>query len=140
MIKENKFLTPEKILKRSVDLASDRKRYYLQQKRINLSFIKISNSQDLLIIVLIRPLYRACKETKAVLKEFHLENEFSAVLVRSSPEVLKKLILVKPFIAWGKPTQTTIQQLLTKHAFTMVLLYFLVKNRLMESVFQSRIM
>ena len=60
------------------------------------------------------------KSTRAILNKYHLSKPPSAVFMRKTPEVIRDLILVEPYVAWGTPSMTLIQDLLTKHAFTIV--------------------
>ena len=62
----------------------------------------------------------ASKRTVDIMKELRLTTDYAVVFCRRTPELMRKLILVEPYVAWGHPNLTTIQELLTKHAFTIV--------------------
>lgn len=72
------------------------------------------------MILRIMSLSDACKETADIMKELRLTNDYSVVFCRRTPELMRKLILVEPYVAWGHPNLTTIQELLSKRAFTIV--------------------
>ena len=89
-----------------VQKKNDRKRFRRQSKRLNNAFIHFDSSEQLLAVLRIQSLKDASKGT--------------VVFCRRTPELMRKLILVEPYVAWGHPNLTTIQELLTKHAFTIV--------------------
>lgn len=104
------------------------------------NFIKVDTNDGLIAIVRIGSNNDASKKTKSILSDLHLTKMYSLVLARRTPDLLRKLILVKPFIAWGTPNRKIINQLLTKHAHTMVgAMVFLLMIRLMASAFLFRI-
>lgn len=82
--------------------------------------IHFDTNEDLLVILRIREMEDAYKVTSKILKELRLTRCFSVVFMRKTPELMRKLILVEPYVAWGRPNLTTIQELLSKHAFTYV--------------------
>lgn len=102
------------------DRSHDRKRFNRQEKRMRLRKLNPQISSDLLVVCRICPCVDASKQTYAILKELRIEPDHAAIFVRNSEEMIRKLILIEPYIAWGKPDKTTIDELLTKHAYTMV--------------------
>lgn len=84
------------------------------------NFIKVDTNEGLIAIVRIGSDSDASKKTKNILNSLRLSKLFSVVLARRTPELLRNLILVKPFIAWGVPNRKIVNELLTKHAHTMV--------------------
>lgn len=110
-------------MKKKIDRSHDKKRYNRQSKRMRTQNIRPTVSSDLLIVCSIRPCVDASKATLRVLKELHLEKAYTAVFLRNSEEVVAKLVLIEPYVAWGKPSKTTIDELLTKHAYTMVIFH-----------------
>ena len=99
---------------------NDRKRFNRQSKRLRINTIKPKVSSDLLIICCIQSTNEASKATKRILKELNLTSMYSAIFARNTEELQKKLILIEPFVAWGKPEKTLVDELLTKHAHAMV--------------------
>ena len=79
-------------------------------------------SSNLLVICRVCPSADASKETMAILKELNITSEHAAIFVRNSDDMVYKLTLIAPYVAWGKPDKTTIDELLTKHAYTIVLI------------------
>lgn len=118
--REGQFITPERLLKDNQNRLSDRKRFRRQEKRINYSFIPVDKSDGLLLVFRLNVSHQVFKETNKILAKYKLSQPLSAVFIRKTPEVMRDLILVKPFVAWGTPSATLIQELLTKHAFTIV--------------------
>lgn len=107
-------------MKLNIKQRNDRKRFNRQAKRLKQNFIKVDTNEGLIAIVRIGSGSDASRKTKSILGGLHLEKLYSAVFARRTPELLRKLILVKPFIAWGIPNRKIINELLTKHAHTMV--------------------
>ena len=99
---------------------NDKKRFCRQEKRLNSSFIKIDDSDGLLAIIRVSSTSDACKETRDILASLRLTETFAVIFARKSPELMRKLILVEPFVAWGTPNRRVINELLTKHAYAMV--------------------
>lgn len=118
--KKTQFLTPEKLVKLNIKQRNDRKRFNRQAKRLKQNFIKVDTNEGLIAIVRIGSSTDASRKTKAILSDLHLTKLYSLVFARRTPELLRKLILVKPFLAWGVPNRKTVNELLTKHAHTMV--------------------
>ena len=100
---------------------NDRKRFNRQSKRLRINTIKPKVSSDLLVICCIQTTKEASKATKRILKELKLTSMYSAIFARNSEELVKKLVLVEPFVAWGKPEKTLVDELLSKHAHAMVI-------------------
>ena len=103
-----------------VQKKNDRKRFRRQSKRLYNAFIHFDSSEQLLAVLRIQSLKDASKGTVDILKELRLTADYAVVFCRRTPELMRKLILVEPYVAWGHPNLTTIQELLTKHAFTIV--------------------
>ena len=82
--------------------------------------IHFDTNEELLAVLRIREMGDAYKVTAKILKELRLTRCYSVVFMRKTPELMRKLILVEPYVAWGRPNLTTIQELLSKHAFTIV--------------------
>ena len=82
--------------------------------------IRFDTNGELLAVLRIREIGDAYKVTAKILKELRLTSCYSVVFMRKTPELMRKLILVEPYVAWGRPNLTTIQELLSKHAFTIV--------------------
>ena len=72
------------------------------------------------MIVRVSPVFDASKETRDILTSLRLTEDFAVVFARRNPELMRKLILVEPFVAWGTPNRRVINELLTKHAYAMV--------------------
>lgn len=118
--KENEFLTPEKIIKANRDRMCDLKRYKRQDRRLSNALIPVDSTEGLIIVLRLNITNEMFKATKTILNKYHLSQPLSAVFMRKTPEVIRDLILVEPYVAWGTPSMTLIQDLLTKHAFTIV--------------------
>ena len=111
-------------MKRKIDRSHDKKRFNRQSKRLRQHNIHPEVSTDLLIVCCIRPVVDASKSSMQLLKELRLDKTYSAVFLRNCKEVIQKLVLLEPYLAWGRPDKTTVDELLTKHAYTIVYINF----------------
>ena len=85
-----------------------------------LNQIPLDTSDELLAVVRIHNPRDASKQTKTLLSKLRLTDDYAVVFIRRTPKVMHDLVLVEPFVAWGHPNLTTIQELLSKRAFAMI--------------------
>lgn len=82
--------------------------------------IPLDTSEQLLAVVRIHDPKDASKHTKTLLSKLRLTEDYAVVFLRRNPKVIHDLVLVEPFVAWGHPNLTTIQELLSKRSFAMI--------------------
>ncbi|KAK8805656.1 hypothetical protein WA158_002312 [Blastocystis sp. Blastoise] len=117
---ENRFITPEKVVNESINRDNDRRRRNRQEKRMKYNQINVSCKEEVVIVVKTRSTSDASKNTRLVLKDLKLKENYTARFYRMTEDLKRKLILAQPFLAWGKPNNATIQMLLNKRAYTIV--------------------
>lgn len=96
-------------------IASERNKQK-NHKALNLRMKKESNAPDegVVLVVRIHISVHAANPVKKALHSFRLDNRYTAVLIKLTPETRNLLKIIEPFIIYGKPTESTIRKLVTK--------------------------
>lgn len=98
-------------------IASERNKQK-NHKALNLRLKKDNNVPDegVLLVVRIHISVHAANQVKKTLHRLRLDNRYTAVLLKLTPETKNLLKIVEPFVIFGKPTEATIRKLVTKRA------------------------
>lgn len=121
-VKQDKFIPPEVVLTRARQTRNDKKRYEINCKRRESPNFP-QPSQDIHVAIIIRLAKRKdnlCAETRKIMTEFHLNEQFDGSFVYLNDENRQKLKSISHLITWGAPSKELIRQLIHTKGHTVI--------------------
>ncbi|OHT01711.1 60S ribosomal protein L7-like 1 [Tritrichomonas foetus] len=120
-VKQDKFIRAETILARTRQIKVDKKKYEVNLKRrASTNFPQPpENLNCALVVRLATKKENLCAETRKVLAEFHLNEQFDGCFVYLSAENRDKLKSVSHLITYGSPSVELVRQLIHTQASYM---------------------
>ena len=119
--KEKRFIRPESLVSKSRQITIDKKKYEANMKRpASKNFPQPGEQDKFALVVRVVPKHEyICAQTKTILSELRLNEQFDGVFILLNEENRKKLKGISHLIVFGVPSLEFIRQLFHTRLFYM---------------------
>lgn len=120
--KQDKFIRPETILARARQTKADKKKYNINNRRQGSTNFPLP-SEELkccLVVRLAQKKENLCSETRKILSDFQLNEQFDGRFIFLNDENRKKLKGVSHLITYGTPSAELTRQLIHTRTYTLI--------------------
>ncbi|KAK8894895.1 ribosomal-like protein [Tritrichomonas musculus] len=120
--KQDKFIRPETILARAKQIKGDKNKFNINNRRKGSTNFPLPPMElkCCLVVRLSQRKDNLCSETRKILSDFHLNEQFDGRFIFLNEENRKKLKSVSHLITYGTPSFELVRQLIHTHAHTVI--------------------
>lgn len=122
VIKQDRFYRAETILGKTRQIKADKRKYEqnIKRKECNNFPLPSGELKYALVVRIAETKANLCSETKAILNEFKLKNQFDGCFAALNEENKNKLKSISHLIAYGNPTTEMLRQLIHNNSATVI--------------------